>query len=120
MRIEGQHYPASSPHLEAPMLKLRGIVGNLPGGVSKLTLANMFNEQWEILEARSWKRGSSMTRRVGCQRGLVLSHMPLMKDLRMRHRILIALLVHNLICPSHLPIQFLLRFIYYITKKSFI
>ena len=27
-------------------------MGNLPGGVSKLTLANMFNEQWEILEAR--------------------------------------------------------------------
>jgi len=92
-------------------------VGNLPGGVSKLTLANMFNEQWEILEARSWKRGSSMTRRVGCQRGLVLSHMPLMKDLRMRHRILIALLVHNLICPSHLPIPCLLRFII-ISQKS--
>ena len=91
MRIEGQHYPASSPHLEAPMLKLRGIVGNLPGGVSKLTLANMFNEQWEILKARSWKRGSSMTGIVRDQGGSVLSHVPLMKGLRICHRILMAL-----------------------------
>ena len=61
-------------------------MGNLPGGVNRFTLANLFNEQWEILEARFIYDGI-----LRDQGGSVLSHVPLMKGLRICHRILMAL-----------------------------
>ena len=41
-------------------------MGNLPGGVNRFTLANLFNKQWEILEARFiYDRDTSRSRGFG-------------------------------------------------------